>query len=77
VGKSRFKRMFRRDSKGRFRKGRVVTFYKLPKVIKTLTDLFTCSYWMGTRPRNCVLRTLDYKKDLDKVVKMWRRVVGV
>ena len=62
------KRKVRRNSKGQFRKKRVITFFKLPQTIKTLTDFITCSYWLNVYPGTYLLRNFDYIPDLMKVL---------
>lgn len=60
----------KRNSKGQFRANRVITFFKLPKVIQTITDLLTCSYWLKVAPKCLCLRQLDYLLDIAKVFKL-------
>jgi hypothetical protein len=58
----------RRNSNGQFRADRRITFLKLPKVIQTLTDLITCSYWFKAYPTMLLLRTLNYIDDVGRAV---------
>lgn len=56
-----------RNKKGRFKKTHKI-FRKLPKVMRNIVDLLSCSY-LFPQPNRCfVVRQLNYLKDLYKVI---------